>query len=592
MSRRFRQSILVIGFGLLAAVLVSSFAPVDARAQTPPSLAGCPLFPHDSVWNTSVETLPVHPDSSSYITNIGATKGLHPDFGSGTWDGGPIGIPFNVVPGSQAKVAISFDYADESDSGPYPIPPNPAIEGGNNSTGDRHILVLDKDNCVLYETWSTYPNPDGTWQAGSGAMFDLRSNTLRPAGWTSSDAAGLPILPGLVRYDEVASGEIRHAIRFTAPKTRKAYVWPARHYASSLTSLTYPPMGQRFRLKATFDVTGFSQEVQVILRAMKTYGIILADNGSAWFISGVPDERWNNDVLVSEFARIKGSDFEAIDESSLMIHPDSGQARQDNTGDAEVPTTPSNLMANAVSSSQINLSWEASTDNTGVEGYIVYRDGTQVATTGNTAYQSTGLTASTAYTYRVAAYDAAGNISQLSSEARATTMAPSDTQPPSVPTALTAEVLSSSQISLSWKASTDNVGVAGYVVYRNDAQVATVTDRAYTDGGLSPSTSYSYRVTAYDAAGNVSAKSTAVTRTTQPSASTKFSVGDRVQTTGKASVRSKPAGSRLVVGAQPAGARGTVAGGPWYYSGHWLWLINYDTGFDGWTQEDKLKAAQ
>ena len=293
--------------GLFAAVLLLIGGLVSA--QSGPVLGDCPLLPADSIWNTPVDTLPPDANSSAYINTIGAVRTLHPDFGAGLWDGGPIGIPFNVVPGSQQKVAITFDYADESDPGPYPIPANPKIEGGNDSTGDRHILVVDNDNCVLYETWSTYPNGNGSWSAGSGAVFNLLSNELRPNGWTSADAAGLPILPGLVRYDEVASGEIRHAIRFTVPQTRKAFVWPARHYASSLTGSNYPPMGQRFRLKASFDISGFSTEMQVILRAMKKYGLVLADNGSAWYISGAPDERWNNDVLVSEFRLVKGSLF-------------------------------------------------------------------------------------------------------------------------------------------------------------------------------------------------------------------------------------------------------------------------------------------
>lgn len=217
------------------------------------------------------------------------------------------------------------DYGDESDPGPYPIPPGAAIEGGAQFAGDRHVLVLDQDNCILYETWSTYPLPNGSWAAGSGAVFDLRSNALRPSGRTSADAAGLPVLPGLVRSDEVASGEIRHALRFTAPQTRKAFVWPARHHASSLTGLNYPPMGQRFRLKANFEISHFSPTLQVLLRALKKYGMILADNGSSWYISGVPDPRWNNDTFVGELSHVRGSDFEAIDGSSLMSDPDSGE---------------------------------------------------------------------------------------------------------------------------------------------------------------------------------------------------------------------------------------------------------------------------
>jgi hypothetical protein len=329
--------------GRVILVLILIGVPLgNALAESSPAVEGCPVLPSNNIWNTAIDKLPVDPNSTSYINTIGPTTGLHPDFGSGTWDGGPIGIPYNVVPGTQPKVNISFDYSDESDSGPYPIPSDPQIEGGPASTGDRHILVLDKDRCILYETWSTYPQSDGTWQAGSGAVFDLRSNALRPDGWTSSDAAGLPVLPGLVRYDEVASGEIRHAIRFTVPRTRKAYVWPARHYASSLTGLNYPPMGQRFRLKADFDISRFSAQVQVILRAFKTYGLILADNGSAWYISGVPDPRWNNDVLLSELRQVKGSDFEAVEVSSLMVSPNSGEAKQPSSPQ-EPPPSPSGI---------------------------------------------------------------------------------------------------------------------------------------------------------------------------------------------------------------------------------------------------------
>lgn len=209
---------------------------------------------------------------------------------------------------------------------PTRIPPDAPIEGGPASDGDRHVLVLDRDNCVLYEVFNSYPQADGSWRGDSGAVFDLSSHALRPDTWTSADAAGLPILPGLVRYDEVASGEIRHALRFTVPQTRRDYVWPARHFASDLTGEQYPPMGQRFRLRSDFDTSGFSADVQVILQALKSYGMILADNGSAWFISGAPDERWNNDVL-RELRQVQGIDFEAVDVSSLMVEANSGQAR-------------------------------------------------------------------------------------------------------------------------------------------------------------------------------------------------------------------------------------------------------------------------
>src|SRR5438105_2007534 len=240
--------------GVLLAIVLG--CTLQSFAQ--PRLAGCAVFPADNVWNTPIDKLPLDANSARYIAAIGSTAPAHPDFGSGLWDGGPIGIPFIDVPGTQPKITVTFDYSDESDGGGYPVPANPPIEGGASSTGDRHVLIVDRDHCILYELYNASPQPDGSWHAGSGAIFDLKTNALRPAGWTSADAAGLPIAPGLVRYDEVAAGEVRHAIRFTAPRTRNTYVWPGRHYASSLTAIDYPPMGQRFRLKAGFDMSGFS----------------------------------------------------------------------------------------------------------------------------------------------------------------------------------------------------------------------------------------------------------------------------------------------------------------------------------------------
>lgn len=286
------------------------------------------MFPIDHYWNTRVDTLPVDSHSAAYINSIGSSTGLHPDFGSGLWAGGPIGIPYVVVDGSTPKVNVTFDIDDQSDVGPYPIPTNVPIEGGSASTGDRHILIVESGACKLYELWAAYPQSDGTWNAGSGAIWDLYSYALRTDTWTSADAAGLQILPGLVRYAEVAAGEIRHAIRFTANETRNTYVWPARHQASGITDPNVPPMGQRFRLKASFDISSYPPNVQVILRAMQVYGIVLADNGSDWYISGVPDENWNNDELVDSLANVTGQYFEAVDTSSLMINSNSGQANQ------------------------------------------------------------------------------------------------------------------------------------------------------------------------------------------------------------------------------------------------------------------------
>jgi hypothetical protein len=300
----------------------------SANAQAP-TVGSCTVLPADNIWNTPVDQFPVSGNSSTWVNTIGASKTVHADFGSGTYNGAPIGIPFVIVPGTQTKYPATFTYADESDPGPYAAPLNAPIEGGSSSTGDRHVISIDTDHCILYELYSAYPQ-SASWAAGSGAIFNLLSNALRPSGWTSADAAGLPIFPGLVRYDEIAAGEIRHAIRFTVPQTQKAFVWPARHYASSLTGTQYPPMGARFRLRASFDISGYSPANQIILRALKKYGMILADNGSSWYLSGAPDDRWNNDDL-HKLGAILGSDFEAVDVSSLMIDPNSGQAKQSTT---------------------------------------------------------------------------------------------------------------------------------------------------------------------------------------------------------------------------------------------------------------------
>jgi hypothetical protein len=299
--------------------------PLVQKVASSVILAGCPVLPADNIWNARVDNLPVTADSTTLVGSIGATRGVHADFGAGLYDGGPIGIPYVTVGAGQAPVAVSFEYADESDAGPYPIPPNPPIEGGAQSSGDRHILILDRSSCKLYELYAAYPRSDGTWQAGSGAIFDLNSNALRPDTWTSADAAGLPILPGLARYDEVGAGAIQHALRFTAPSTRNRHLWPARHDAGT-NNAALPEMGQRFRLRASFDISPYPVDVRVILTALKTYGIILADNGSGWFISGVPDERWDNDNL-HLLGNVRGSDFEAVDSSSLMAYPNSGQVR-------------------------------------------------------------------------------------------------------------------------------------------------------------------------------------------------------------------------------------------------------------------------
>lgn len=316
-----RYAVFVLAFLLLL------MPALVAGASAPPALGGCTVFPADHIWNTPVDTLPVAARSAAYVDSIGASTGVHADFGSGLWEGGPIGIPFVVVPTSQPMVPIEFTaYGDESDAGPYPVPTAAPIEGGSQADGDRHVLVLRDQDCTLYELYQAYPQNDGSWTGDSGAVYDLNGYDLRPETWTSADAAGLPILPGLVRYDEVASGAINHALRFTAPQTQRAYVWPARHYASSSTDPNLPPMGQRFRLRADFPESGYAPEVQVILRALKRYGMILADNGSAWFLSGAPDARWDNDML-RQLRTVTGADFEAVDVTSLQLDPDSGQVR-------------------------------------------------------------------------------------------------------------------------------------------------------------------------------------------------------------------------------------------------------------------------
>src|SRR5215204_5675132 len=240
---------------------------------------------------------------------------VHADFGSGLWNGGPIGIPITVVGTSQPRSRVSFEYASESDKGRYPIPRDVAIEGGRNADGDRHALIVDRDSCRLYELFALYPTGGG-WRAGSGAIFDLRSNKQRPAGWTSADAAGLPILPGLARYEDVAGGRIDHALRFTVRRTRRAYVFPARHFASDKTDPSLPPMGMRFRLKRSYPIGGFPRQARIVLQALKEYGMIVADNGSNWYLSGAPHPEWANDQLHT-LHRVPGSAFEVVDISSL-----------------------------------------------------------------------------------------------------------------------------------------------------------------------------------------------------------------------------------------------------------------------------------
>ena len=313
---------------------------IPTAALAVPKIQGCPIMPADNVWNAPVNTLPVHPNSASYLATMNATKSFHMDFGSGLYLGNTFGIPFNVVPGSQPRVPVAFDVPDESDPGPYPIPPGALVEGYPNPdpNSDQHVLILDKDNCVLYETYfSATSNGGASWTAFSGAKFDLRSNELRPDTFTSADAAGLPILPGLVRYDEAAAGLVGHALRFTMNNTANSYVWPAKHMASNKTTPFLPPMGLRLRMKASVNIAGLAPRPKAIAQAMKTYGIILADNGSDWFVSGTQDDLWDNNELSTINSLLRGSDFEVVDTSSMIVNLASGKVANPacGTGDTD-----------------------------------------------------------------------------------------------------------------------------------------------------------------------------------------------------------------------------------------------------------------
>jgi len=304
----------------LAAVVSTAFAialltGAEAHALRLPAARHCPVFPANNAWNQRIDRLPVAADSAQLVASIGLDSPVHADFGSGKWDGGPIGIPFDVVSKKTHRSRVSFEYADESNRVGYPIPRHVHIEGGPHATGDRHAILVDKSSCRLYELYDLRHTNRG-WAAGSGATWSLRSNRLRPAGWTSADAAGLPIFAGLARWDEVKRGVIDHALRFTAPETRRAYVYPARHYASSSNDPALPPMGLRVRLKASVNVASFPKQARVVARALQRYGMILADNGSPWYISGAPNKHWSNDALHT-LGRLTGADFEVVDTSSL-----------------------------------------------------------------------------------------------------------------------------------------------------------------------------------------------------------------------------------------------------------------------------------
>ncbi len=293
--------------------------PALSTGHSLPSAPLCPIFPANNPWNQRVDRLPVAKNSARIIGGIGRDVSVHPDFGT-VYNGVPNGIPYAVVSNRTRRVPVTFDYSSESDHGRYPLPRGVPIEGGPRSGGDRHVIVINKDTCVDYELYAAYPRNGGAaWHAGSGAIFNLRSNHLRPAGWTSADAAGLPIFPGLARYDEVARGSIDHALRFTVDRTRRAYVYPARHVASSDTNPSQPPMGLRVRLKANVNISRLPRQARIVAQALKRYGMIVADNGSSWYISGAPSPRWSDDQL-HQLGRLHGSDFEVVDTSSLP-HP-------------------------------------------------------------------------------------------------------------------------------------------------------------------------------------------------------------------------------------------------------------------------------
>jgi hypothetical protein len=328
--------VFLVGLALLLFVINSGSEAAarlraGGRGQVLPG-TDCPAFPSDDVWNTPVTGLPVDPRSGAWLAHMdaGATL-LHPDYGPG---GGasPYGIPWQITSRHPKFVRVHFLYASQSDPGPYPFSAATPIEGGQNAGGDRHAIMVDPATCVLYELYDARFQTGNASTAGSGAIWNLRSNRLRPASWTSADAAGLPILPGLVNYDEVKSGHIDHAIRFTAQTTSTSFLWPARHQAGATGNPDYPPMGARFRLKASFRLPAprCARACQVVITAMKTYGLILADNGSDWYFQGTADRRWTY-TMVDQLKQIPASAFQAVDERCLMIHTNSGQARQPGT---------------------------------------------------------------------------------------------------------------------------------------------------------------------------------------------------------------------------------------------------------------------
>ncbi len=309
-----RPRLIALLLTAVAALAAATSALASSQYALGRGAGGCPVFPASSPWHENVANLPVSPLSAQYVASIGASINLHPDFGHER----SYGIPYAIVPADQPKVKVHFTaYGDQSDPGPYPIPAGAPVEGGQNASGDRHVIVLQKGTCMLYELWDAHPNPDGSWDAGSGAVFNLRADKLRPNGWTSADAAGLSIFAGLIRYDEIKRGRINHAIRFTAPSTQAGFIHPATHFASSSTNPALPPMGLRLRLEASYPIATFPRTDRIILQAMKTYGLILADNGSPWYFQGATDPRWNDNVL-DLLKSVPGSAFQAVETGPIL----------------------------------------------------------------------------------------------------------------------------------------------------------------------------------------------------------------------------------------------------------------------------------